>query len=64
MDHYKLFLAVAVLFVLASIGLVLTRGFNLGIDFTGGNMLQLESPKRLKSAKCVLPWQKSATAPR
>lgn len=48
MDHYKLFLAVAVLFVLASIGLVLTRGFNLGIDFTGGNMLQLEFPEKVE----------------
>ena len=48
MRHYKAFLAVAAAFVLASVSLVLVRGFNLGIDFTGGNMLQLEFPEKVK----------------
>ncbi|MGI6075364.1 MAG: protein translocase subunit SecF [Pyramidobacter sp.] len=48
MRHYKVFLAVAVVFVIASLSLVAVRGFNLGIDFTGGNMLQLEFPEKVK----------------
>ncbi|PIE54222.1 MAG: protein translocase subunit SecF [Dethiosulfovibrio peptidovorans] len=37
-------LGLSALLVLLSLGLLLTRGLNLGIDFTGGNLLQLEFP--------------------
>lgn len=48
MRHHKVFLAVAAFFVVSSICLVLFRGFNLGIDFTGGNLLQLEFPEKVE----------------
>lgn len=37
---FKLFLVISVLSVAASIGGMLTRGFNFGIDFTGGTVVQ------------------------
>ncbi len=48
MHYRKIFLATAAAFVLASLALVTLRGFNLGIDFTGGNMLQLEFPEKVE----------------
>ncbi len=48
MRYRKIFLATAAAFVLASLALVTLRGFNLGIDFTGGNMLQLEFPEKVE----------------
>ncbi len=48
MNYRKIFLATATAFVLASLALVTLRGFNLGIDFTGGNMLQLEFPEKVE----------------
>ena len=42
MKHRKLALTVSLVLVLASIVLLLTRGLNLGIDFTGGNVIQTE----------------------
>ena len=39
MRYRKVWLAIAAFFVLGSLGLVAARGFNLGIDFTGGNLL-------------------------
>ena len=35
-------LAISAVLVLASLGLLFTRGLNLGIDFTGGNVIQAE----------------------
>ena len=48
MRHYKALLAFAAALVLASIALVAFRGFNYSIDFTGGNMLQLEFPEKVE----------------
>ncbi|MBR1896305.1 MAG: protein translocase subunit SecF [Pyramidobacter sp.] len=48
MRHYKALLAFAGAMVLASIVLVAVRGFNYSIDFTGGNMLQLEFPEKVE----------------
>ncbi len=48
MRYRKIFLGTAAAFVLASLALVTLRGFNLGIDFTGGNMLQLEFPEKVE----------------
>ena len=42
----KLALTISLVLVIASIVLLLTRGLNLGIDFTGGNVIQLEFEKR------------------
>ncbi len=48
MRHYKALLAFAGAMVLASVLLVIVRGFNYSIDFTGGNMLQLEFPEKVE----------------
>ena len=39
-------LAISAVLVLASLGCLFTRGLNLGIDFTGGNVIQIEFEKR------------------
>ena len=48
MRYRKVWLAIAAFFVLGSLGLVAARGFNLGIDFTGGNLLQIEFPEAVE----------------
>ena len=35
-------LCISLILVLVSLGFLLTRGLNLGIDFTGGNVIQAE----------------------
>ena len=42
MKHRKFALTVSLVLVIASLVLLLTRGLNLGIDFTGGNVIQTE----------------------
>lgn len=39
-------LALSTLLVVVSLGFLLTKGLNLGIDFTGGNVIQAEFPDR------------------
>lgn len=46
MKYRKFALIVSLILVAASIVLLLTRGLNLGIDFTGGNVIQTEFDKR------------------
>ena len=46
MSHRKLALAVSFILVAVSIFLLMTRGLNLGIDFTGGNVIQVEFENR------------------
>lgn len=48
MRFHKIFLVIAALCVACSIGMVATRGFNFGIDFTGGNLIQMEFPETVK----------------
>ena len=47
----KFALTVSLVLVIASIVLLLTRGLNLGIDFTGGNVIQAEFTERPDVAK-------------
>jgi len=42
----KLALTISLVLVIASVVLLLTRGLNLGIDFTGGNVIQVEFNNR------------------
>ena len=46
MSRRKLALTISLVFLIASIFLLLTRGLNLGIDFTGGNVIQAEFETR------------------
>ncbi len=46
MKHRRIALTISLILVIASIFLLLTRGLNLGIDFTGGNVIQTEFETR------------------
>lgn len=46
MRHRRLALTISLALVIISIILLLTRGLNLGIDFTGGNVIQVEFEDR------------------
>ncbi len=46
MGHRKPALLLSIVLVVASLGLLLVRGLNLGIDFTGGNVIQVEFENR------------------
>ena len=46
MKHRRLALSISLALVIISIILLLTRGLNLGIDFTGGNVIQVEFENR------------------
>ena len=46
MKHRKFALTLSLVLVLASLVLLFTRGLNLGIDFTGGNVIQTEFETR------------------
>ena len=40
--------------VLGSIGLIATKGLNFGIDFSGGIMMEIQTPDAPDLAKCAL----------
>ena len=40
--HARIFFSISCIFLLIGIGSMLLRGFNLGIDFTGGSILDLK----------------------
>ena len=46
MRYRKLALTISLVLVIASVILLLTKGLNLGIDFTGGNVIQAEFETR------------------
>ena len=46
MKYRRFALTISLILVIASIILLLTRGLNLGIDFTGGNVIQTEFESR------------------
>lgn len=45
MKYRRVALAASLVLMLASLVLLLTRGLSLGIDFTGGNVIQVEFPQ-------------------
>lgn len=43
--NYKIFFAITIIFLLIGLGSIFTRGFNMGIDFTGGTIMDLNFAK-------------------
>ena len=51
--NYKIFFSITIIFLLIGFGSIVTRGFNLGIDFTGGSIVDLtfENPVNVAQAR-------------
>lgn len=49
--HAKIFCSVSAIFILIGIVSMITRGFNLGIDFTGGSILDLKFDKAVTTTQ-------------
>mgnify|MGYP001439422102 FL=1 len=54
--NYKIFFSITIIFLLIGLGSIVTRGFNLGIDFTGGSIVDLtfENPVNVAQVRDVL----------
>ena len=54
--NYKIFYSITIIFLLIGFGSIVTRGFNLGIDFTGGSIVDLtfENPVNVAQVRDVL----------
>lgn len=54
--NYKIFFSITIIFLLIGLGSIITRGFNLGIDFTGGSIVDLtfENPVSVAQVRDVL----------
>lgn len=49
--NYKIFFSITIIFLIIGIGSMLVRGFNLGIDFTGGSIMDLSFNKSVTVAE-------------
>ena len=47
---------VTIFFVLASIASLATKGLNLGLDFTGGMVVEVVTRKQLSWTRCAPRW--------
>ena len=54
--NYKIFFSITIIFLLIGFGSIVTRGFNLGIYFTGGSIVDLtfENPVNVAQVRDVL----------
>ena len=54
--NYKIFFSITIIFLLIGFGSIVTRGFNLGVDFTGGSIVDLtfENPVNVAQVRDVL----------
>ena len=43
--HWKIFFTLSIVFLLIGYGSMIFRGFNMGIDFTGGSIMDLSFQK-------------------
>ena len=48
MEKRKIYYIVTLVLIIASIATGLIRGYNFGIDFTGGTLMQIEMGKEVK----------------
>ena len=51
MEHRKIYYIVCVVLIVGSIGAGLLRGYNLGIDFTGGTMIEMEMGQQIEMSE-------------
>ena len=49
--NYKIFFSISILFLMLGFGSMLFRGFNLGIDFTGGSIMDLNFKREVTVAE-------------
>ena len=49
--NWKIFFAISIIFLLIGYGSMIVRGFNLGIDFTGGSIMDLKFEKEVQVAQ-------------
>ncbi|MDO4179318.1 MAG: protein translocase subunit SecF [Phascolarctobacterium sp.] len=49
--NYKIFFAISIIFLCIGFGSMFVRGFNLGIDFTGGSIMDLKFAKQVSVAE-------------
>jgi len=49
--NWKIFFAISIIFLLIGYGSMIIRGFNLGIDFTGGSIMDLKFEKAVQVAQ-------------
>ena len=49
--NWKVFFAITFIFLMIGYGSMIFRGFNLGIDFTGGSIMDLKFEKPVKVAQ-------------
>ena len=40
--RYKIFFAITITFLIIGLGSMIVKGFNMGIDFTGGSIMDLQ----------------------
>lgn len=55
-NNFKYFLSITLIFLLVGLGSMLTRGFNLGVDYTGGSIVDVsfEKPVTVAAVRAVL----------
>ena len=49
--RYKLFFAITITFLIIGLGSMIVKGFNMGIDFTGGSIMDLQFQKSVSVAE-------------
>ena len=58
----KLAMGWSIAVLLIAIGSLLIRGMNLGLDFTGGTVIEVQYRNRWRSPWCAKPWPKPVSA--
>ena len=49
--NYKIFFSITIIFLIIGFGSMIFKGFNLGIDFTGGSIMDLKFQKAVTVAE-------------